>query len=1434
MSIPKFNTVFKLLALSIILGCGVAEFPGKNPQITGVSDVPFIPTYNFNFAVGSLPVLGTDANLVIITAGDLLNFVSAANITQKPGYGVVTGVVRGFSGTPADGVLLVATDKDGKPVGDLFYNSLGGTPDFIQIIGTTTAGGFTIFNVPPGEVYIKAIKGARGNTRVLAFKDAVSLVSMDVVRIGATQQGVVISVGEANQTVPRVPLGVSVVGALADEDADGVTNDRDLCPFTSQTSPVDENGCADGQARSTPLDSSILTVSNTIQGFARFSLDAEGDFLIKLFDDAVDHYDTYHELNTSRAPLAGTGAVDLTNNFMVYSHEHIGIFEQEAAVTPLPADPLDPNGPRRGMIIGNIVDSAGTAVIGTKVQVTNKDGTTLEALGGKVVYTNLAGDPELGFTGTTTNGGYMVFNAPPEPMFLTVTAEDNQAGAVSRYTATGMVHPISDSVYAKDIVLFTVPLPDANQPQIPPVFTVGLAGQIKSDFSANPVSGAQIAAQGMPGPLATTDAGGNYAIARASDPAQTRPLLAGAKYVFKVLNPPSYMDTYQELKMAGQGDSNSTPLGDMVVFSKSTINQYAAQVNVPQDFENNGVLMGSIFDLNGGRVVKGVSIAVRNISNTVVGNVYYFDDQTELPSPTLTETSRNGRYVVFNVPPGTVFLSTTSPEDAGNSYTEVFAGGVTMKNLGALNAPPTSIISTGTVKTLAGSAVGDVKLTTLGGDPVSGHADSVRRPTFSAADGSYTLGQSAYTKQVILAQKDQSYYPTYNFNFSTLDDDIRDSELFIASKGEVASLASQAGVHLDTGKGIIAGQIRTPDFVVHQTFCTGVKPDANGNLPKQDCAPQKPFDVVLDFFNDDAAADLAVLQRGDPINSIPGSVAIYFGNGDGTFRYSATSTVGVDPVAIKSGDFNKDGTSDLIVLNRRSVDSPTPSFSVMIGSRAGRFLENPPQVAFTATAPSAIAITDYDLDQDQDLLILDHDVNKVHIFLGDGRGNFSELNQTNPTIPVSLPPCGPVAIALVTLDADAFADWVIACQDTQDVLLLKSRTGFEKASLPRMEPTGIVLSDYDRDGVPDLAVIGKDLDRPGKGKLAVAASEGTNKQILLDAPPRDIALASFDFDSLLDLVVTEENGTDAKILYGRSDGSFSDPVSIPLGGSLAGLAVSDFDRNASSDFVVVDESLHKATVVMSTDALAVNNHPQVEAIDLEGKLVGDVWYKCDPTLTNDPCQGQALTKNPSLGNGEFVIFNVPLGWVTVRSVSGGAGNQIISVYPDSLSYLKILVQRGILGNVLIPVSGVTVDAVVRPVGDVDIAFLGSEATTFSSPLQVQDGSIVGGASYEVFLGTNSEYIVRLTKVGTGGLPPIPNDLDSDGIPDNFDDCPGVFNPDQTDTDGDNIGDACDPTPQLDTDGDTIPDAQDNCVLVSNRDQRDSDGDGVGDACDPVP
>lgn len=61
--------------------------------------------------------------------------------------------------------------------------------------------------------------------------------------------------------------------------------------------------------------------------------------------------------------------------------------------------------------------------------------------------------------------------------------------------------------------------------------------------------------------------------------------------------------------------------------------------------------------------------------------------------------------------------------------------------------------------------------------------------------------------------------------------------------------------------------------------------------------------------------------------------------------------------------------------------------------------------------------------------------------------------------------------------------------------------------------------------------------------------------------------------------------------------------------------------------------------------------------------------------------------------------------------------------------------------------------------------------------------------------------------------------DSDGIQDNLDNCPNDANADQLDTDGDGLGDVCDP----DDDNDGIEDFRDNCPLVPNPEQEDSDG-----------
>jgi hypothetical protein len=80
------------------------------------------------------------------------------------------------------------------------------------------------------------------------------------------------------------------------------------------------------------------------------------------------------------------------------------------------------------------------------------------------------------------------------------------------------------------------------------------------------------------------------------------------------------------------------------------------------------------------------------------------------------------------------------------------------------------------------------------------------------------------------------------------------------------------------------------------------------------------------------------------------------------------------------------------------------------------------------------------------------------------------------------------------------------------------------------------------------------------------------------------------------------------------------------------------------------------------------------------------------------------------------------------------------------------------------------------------------------------------------------------------------DSDLDGLCNDADNCPYSENPTQTDSDGDGVGDSCDGCVgpgSYDSDGDGVCDETDDCYRY-DPEQLDQDGDGTGDACDNCP
>ncbi len=130
--------------------------------------------------------------------------------------------------------------------------------------------------------------------------------------------------------------------------------------------------------------------------------------------------------------------------------------------------------------------------------------------------------------------------------------------------------------------------------------------------------------------------------------------------------------------------------------------------------------------------------------------------------------------------------------------------------------------------------------------------------------------------------------------------------------------------------------------------------------------------------------------------------------------------------------------------------------------------------------------------------------------------------------------------------------------------------------------------------------------------------------------------------------------------------------------------------------------------------------------------------------------------------------------------------------------------------------------------------------------------------------------IRVYAVGDNGkIYSYNGDVDGDGVDDNYDSCPDVYNPGNADGDEDGVGDACDnclntangplmgtcinaniganctddeicgfggicSKNQENSDHDDWGNACDNCPSTINEGQEDADEDGVGDACDNCP
>jgi uncharacterized repeat protein (TIGR01451 family) len=342
-------------------------------------------------------------------------------------------------------------------------------------------------------------------------------------------------------------------------------------------------------------------------------------------------------------------------------------------------------------------------------------------------------------------------------------------------------------------------------------------------------------------------------------------------------------------------------------------------------------------------------------------------------------------------------------------------------------------------------------------------------------------------------------------------------------------------------------------FVPQGTFSAGTLPQA----------------VAVGDFNGDNHPDLVVA------NQLSGNVSVLLGNGNGTFQTAVHHGAGVGPVAVAVADLDGDNAADLIVAN-----SQTDNVSVLLGNGNGTFqaVTNFP----AGTGPSSVTVHDLNGDGQLDLAVANRASGEVSVLLGNGDGTFQS--------PVSyLAGIDPVSVVAADFNNDSRADLAVANAALFDVppnisvLLGKQPNGTFQNAVDYeagVSPRAVAAGDFNGDGRPDLVVANYgqtagSTTTNSSVPVLLGAGDGTFSNAvhyLAGAGPLALAVADFNSDTNLDLVVANNRSNSLSVLPGNGNGTFQTAQHFNAGSRPRSVAVADFNTDGKPDLAVVNEN----------------------------------------------------------------------------------------------------------------------------------------------------------------------------------------------------------------------------------------------------------------------
>jgi hypothetical protein len=405
----------------------------------------------------------------------------------------------------------------------------------------------------------------------------------------------------------------------------------------------------------------------------------------------------------------------------------------------------------------------------------------------------------------------------------------------------------------------------------------------------------------------------------------------------------------------------------------------------------------------------------------------------------------------------------------------------------------------------------------------------------------------------------------------------------------------------------------------------------------------QPSGVAVADLNGDGKLDLVVTDSNRFIRSLPGSVHVLLGNGDGTFAAPTTMAAGRGAYAVTVAEVNGDGKPDLLVTN--SFDN---TVSVLLNTGNGFA----PAVNYpTGPEPTVVKVADVNGDGKPDLLV-SYDgkgpsgTGGVSVLLGKGDGTFAPAKNYPTFVGLNL------GLAVADFNGDGKLDIAVPNGSNGTISLLLGN-GDGTFAAPTAIPTkdrnlySVAVADFNGDGAPDLAVVGFSNGAPGNLPDNVSAAE-----------------VLFNQGGTVPLL----KGPDHPSLFGQPD-LFTATVQPVVGGAAVPTGAITFKDGSTVLGPVPLDAAGQA--MFTTSTLAVGDHtitavyqPQVPFFpSASAPLTLTILPPRSTPATFDPLTGTWYLHNSNSGGASDVApfpYGAP-GWLPVVGDWNGDGTATIGV-----------------------------------------------------------------------------------------------------------------------------------------------------------------------------